>query len=147
MDRRKLLSGWIVLITSYYWLVSKTLLVKALISCTLIGVALDYVYSKIGWLVFPTGVNPFESDASQPRRPYELDQRKRDAVLKQSFKSSKVKDEKFDAVVIGSGMGGMTTAAILSKAGKKVLVLEQHDQAGAHCSNQEFGIQKNATHI
>ena len=29
-------------------------------------------------------------------------------------------------IVIGSGMGGMTTAAMLSKLGKKVLVLEQH---------------------
>uniref|UniRef100_A0A3Q2XNY1 Putative all-trans-retinol 13,14-reductase n=1 Tax=Hippocampus comes TaxID=109280 RepID=A0A3Q2XNY1_HIPCM len=35
-----------------------------------------------------------------------------------------------DAVVIGSGIGGLTAAALLSKAGKRVLVLEQHDQAG-----------------
>ncbi len=40
---------------------------------------------------------------------------------------SKVPDD-LDAIVIGSGMGGLSTAAILSKAGKKVLVLEQHDQ-------------------
>jgi 2-polyprenyl-6-methoxyphenol hydroxylase-like FAD-dependent oxidoreductase len=33
-----------------------------------------------------------------------------------------------DAIIIGSGIGGLATAAILSKAGKKVLVLEQHDQ-------------------
>lgn len=32
----------------------------------------------------------------------------------------------WDAIVIGSGMGGMTTAALLAKLGKKVLVLEQH---------------------
>lgn len=35
-------------------------------------------------------------------------------------------DEKFDAIVIGSGVGGLSVASCLSKAGKKVLVLEQH---------------------
>jgi all-trans-retinol 13,14-reductase len=39
--------------------------------------------------------------------------------------------EKFDAIVIGSGIGGLTTAAILAKLyRKKVLVLEQHFTAG-----------------
>lgn len=32
----------------------------------------------------------------------------------------------FDVIVIGSGMGGMSCAAALSKSGKRVLVLEQH---------------------
>jgi all-trans-retinol 13,14-reductase len=32
----------------------------------------------------------------------------------------------WDAIIIGSGMGGMTTAAILAAIGKRVLVLEQH---------------------
>ncbi|MCB9594154.1 MAG: NAD(P)/FAD-dependent oxidoreductase [Sandaracinaceae bacterium] len=32
----------------------------------------------------------------------------------------------YDYLVIGSGMGGMTTAALLAKLGKRVLVLEQH---------------------
>lgn len=32
----------------------------------------------------------------------------------------------WDVIVIGSGMGGMTTAALLAKLGKRVLVLEQH---------------------
>ena len=42
----------------------------------------------------------------------------------------KLCSEKFDAIVIGSGMGGLCTASILSKAGKNVLVLEQHYTAG-----------------
>lgn len=32
----------------------------------------------------------------------------------------------WDAIVIGSGIGGMTTAALLAHVGKRVLVLEQH---------------------
>ncbi len=35
-------------------------------------------------------------------------------------------DGPWDVVVIGSGMGGMTCAALLSKLGRRVLMLEQH---------------------
>ncbi|MEX2961858.1 phytoene desaturase family protein [Microbulbifer sp. TYP-18] len=39
-------------------------------------------------------------------------------------------DPPYDAIVIGSGIGGLTTAALLSAVGRKVLVLEQHYTAG-----------------
>lgn len=38
--------------------------------------------------------------------------------------------EKYDAIVIGSGMGGMSTAAALSQFGQKVLLLEQAQNLG-----------------
>ena len=37
--------------------------------------------------------------------------------------------------MIGSGVGGLTAAAVLAKLGKKVLVLEQNDQAGGLCQS------------
>lgn len=48
------------------------------------------------------------------------------------FLASKV-PENLDAVVIGSGIGGLGVAVLLAKVGKKVLVLEQHDRAGGCC--------------
>ena len=42
-------------------------------------------------------------------------------------------EERWDAIVIGSGIGGLTTAALLAKhAGKRVLVLERHYTAGGY---------------
>jgi len=38
--------------------------------------------------------------------------------------------EDYDVVVIGSGLGGLTSANVLAKAGRKVLLLEQHYQFG-----------------
>jgi len=39
----------------------------------------------------------------------------------------KCKEFKYDTIVIGSGMGGMTTATALAKHGQKVCVLERHN--------------------
>jgi phytoene dehydrogenase-like protein len=37
---------------------------------------------------------------------------------------------KYDVIIIGSGLGGLTAGAKLSKEGKKVLVIEQHNRPG-----------------
>ena len=45
----------------------------------------------------------------------------------------------WDAIVIGSGMGGLATAALLAKhAGKRLLVLERHYMPGGS-SNVGYG--------
>jgi all-trans-retinol 13,14-reductase len=54
----------------------------------------------------------------------------KDHYMIQSYKQKSTYDSHYDTIVIGSGMGSLTTAAILSKEGQKVLVLERHYTAG-----------------
>ncbi|VDK18915.1 unnamed protein product [Anisakis simplex] len=58
-------------------------------------------------------------------------------ILRQDFHPSKVPSN-LDIIVIGSGLCGLTTAKILAAAGRKVLVLEQHDRAGGSCHTFEL---------
>jgi phytoene dehydrogenase-like protein len=46
--------------------------------------------------------------------------------------------DKLDAIIIGAGHNGMVCAALLAKAGKKVLVLEAKDQVGGAAITREF---------
>jgi len=50
--------------------------------------------------------------------------------------------KRWDVILIGSGIGSLTSAALLSKKGKSVCVLEQHTKPGGylHCFNR-FGVQ------
>ncbi len=47
-----------------------------------------------------------------------------------SYKKNPQLAASYDAIIIGSGMGSLTTAALFSKQGKRVLVLEKHYTAG-----------------
>lgn len=48
----------------------------------------------------------------------------------QSYKQKPELLKTYDTIIIGSGMGGLATAAILAKEGQQVLVLERHYTAG-----------------
>jgi phytoene desaturase len=49
-----------------------------------------------------------------------------------------MKQVKYDVVVIGSGLGGTTSAALLAKAGYKTLVVEKLPFAGGRCATHDY---------
>eukprot|EP00873_Tetraselmis_striata_P025643 jgi/Tetstr1/445907/TSEL_033536.t1 len=58
------------------------------------------------------------------------------------YRRSRVPDQ-LDAIVIGSGIGGLACAALMAKAGKRVLVLEQHYRPGG-CTHAFTEVGENA---
>src|SRR6202789_3630453 len=46
---------------------------------------------------------------------------------------------RYDVVVMGAGLGGLTTGAILARAGRKVLVLERSNSVGGAASSYKSG--------
>lgn len=48
-------------------------------------------------------------------------------------------DNNYDAIVIGSGLGGLSCALHLAKRGQHVLVLEKHAKVGGYCQNYVRG--------
>ncbi|MBQ4915236.1 NAD(P)/FAD-dependent oxidoreductase [Maribacter sp. MMG018] len=53
--------------------------------------------------------------------------------MKEDRKSDNLKNQFWDTIIIGSGAGGLAAAICLSRAGQKVLLLEQHDVPGGWC--------------
>ena len=45
--------------------------------------------------------------------------------------------DKYDILIVGSGLGGLVSAALLSKEGMRVLVLEQNQQFGGNLQTFE----------
>ena len=57
--------------------------------------------------------------------------------MKRAFKGLRLREgpgDRYDAVVIGAGIGGLTCANLLAKSGLHVLMVEQHYMVGGYCS-------------
>uniref|UniRef100_A0A672H4Z0 All-trans-retinol 13,14-reductase n=1 Tax=Salarias fasciatus TaxID=181472 RepID=A0A672H4Z0_SALFA len=100
-------------------------LIVAVFGVVLATVVLKYAFRS-------SGPNPFATDSREPLKKMVFDKKEKNKVLKQGFPASKV-PENLDAIIIGSGIGGLGLGVLLAKVGKKVLVLEQHNRAGGCC--------------
>ena len=61
------------------------------------------------------------------------------AAMRGGWSGAAMSSDTFDTVVIGSGLGGLTAAALLSKAGQKVCVLERNHGLGGAASAFKVG--------
>ncbi len=53
--------------------------------------------------------------------------------MSHSTNSNDAANKQYDTIIVGSGVGGLSAAICLSRAGQKVLVVEQHDVPGGWC--------------
>uniref|UniRef100_A0A0N5AEC3 Amino_oxidase domain-containing protein n=1 Tax=Syphacia muris TaxID=451379 RepID=A0A0N5AEC3_9BILA len=109
------------------WCTSIIISVLAVITAVLVKVFYGYKQRYEKYKDIFDNVNCSGSSNEAPLS--EEEQRK---ILRQGFDSS-LANTKWNAIIIGSGISGLTTAKLLSLAGKKVLVLEQHSKAGGAC--------------
>ncbi|CAK8672438.1 unnamed protein product [Clavelina lepadiformis] len=86
---------------------------------------------KVIWkkLMHSKSKNPFEYNEKVVSRQIVTDEKERRKVLRKAFRPEFV-PENLDAIVVGSGIGGLACAGLLARSGKRVLVLEKHDRAG-----------------
>lgn len=47
--------------------------------------------------------------------------------------------QRYDVIVIGAGLGGLTAAALLARAGRKTLVIERNASVGGAASTYKVG--------
>jgi phytoene desaturase len=47
--------------------------------------------------------------------------------------------DSYDAIVVGSGIGGLTAASLIARAGRSVLVVERHDRVGGYAHSFRRG--------
>ncbi len=104
-----------------------SILLNAVIANVLVGAGIAFSSLFPNW--FPNFAIQQQINA---REPYKWPAPK--------FNGRPTAENEHDVVVIGSGIGGLTAAALLAKRGLKVAVFEQHFLAGGFCTSWERGV-------
>ena len=100
---------------------------------TLLFYFLQLIIIGRGFYILYTKFNLYYSKPKHYiKKPLHTLETKRVDITRDRYSKSKIPND-IDVIVIGSGIGGLSCAAYLSKVGKKVLVLEQHYIAGGCC--------------
>jgi all-trans-retinol 13,14-reductase len=105
------------------------ILLNAIIANLLVGLGIAFSALFPDW--FPNFALQKQIDA---RTPYKWPQ--------PVFNGRHPTDNEHDVIVIGSGIGGLTAAALLAHRGLKVAVFEQHFLAGGFCTSWERGVRQ-----
>jgi prolycopene isomerase len=45
------------------------------------------------------------------------------------------KEDEYDVIIVGAGVGGLTCGCFLARAGKKVIIIEKNNKVGGYCSS------------
>ena len=99
------------------------ILIKIMLWTFLISYSPFYIINQINKLFYTLPKKYTKSENT----PLNIRDLQRDGYSKRKI------PQDLDYIIIGSGISGLTTAAVLSKIGKRVLVLEQHYIAGGCC--------------
>jgi phytoene dehydrogenase-like protein/uncharacterized membrane protein len=111
-----------------------SILLNAVVANVLVGLGIAYSSLFPRW--FPNFALQRTIDA---REPYQWPAPQFDGRL--------AAGNEHDVIVIGSGMGGLTAAALLAKRGLKVAVFEQHFLAGGYCTSWERCVLRNGSRL
>ena len=57
-----------------------------------------------------------------------------DGLAQEELNENKIQNEEWDVIIVGAGHNGLTCAAYLGRAGKKVLILERNERIGGACT-------------